>query len=143
MIVAADVNGDGKMDLVVGNGGPGVLLGNGDGTFQPVQNYSGNGVYVAVADLDGDGKPDLLGFSINGISALLNNGDGTFGPTQNFSSGGFILSGYAIADLNGDGKPDVVAANWCVDQKTCQVGKLNKGCGVLINDSPATHAQTH
>jgi hypothetical protein len=141
-VVPADLNGDGKLDLVVGSTGLGVLLGNGDGTFQPVQLYPGNNAAVTVVDLDGDGKPDLLGADINGIAALLNNGDGTFGQTQSFFSGGFILSGYAMADLNGDGKPDVVASNLCADQKTCKIGHPRKGTvGVLINGSPAMRAQ--
>jgi len=66
------VNGDGKPDLVVAsqctvlscvNGSVGVLLGNGDGTFQTAVSYGTGGVYaqsVAVADVNGDGRPDLV-----------------------------------------------------------------------------------
>ena len=59
-------DGDGKPDLVVLNGGSntvGLLLGNGDGTFQAVVTYGSGGVYpqsVAVADVNEDGKPDLV-----------------------------------------------------------------------------------
>ena len=72
-VAVADVNGDGKPDLLVANfcadsscqtdGSVGVLLGNGDGTFQPVVTYDSGGieaVSVAVADVSGDGKPDVL-----------------------------------------------------------------------------------
>jgi FG-GAP-like repeat len=66
------VNGDGKPDLIVvdefgnkefANGTVGVLLGNGDGTFQPVVTYGSGGFTatgVAVADVNGDGKPDIV-----------------------------------------------------------------------------------
>src|SRR5438309_1816788 len=71
-VAVADVNGDGKPDLLVAHfcSGPincdgfvGVLLGNGDGTFQPAVTYSSGGQYasaVVVADANGDGKPDML-----------------------------------------------------------------------------------
>jgi len=65
------------------DGSVGVLLGNGDGTFQPVVNYGSGGTVVlalAVADVNGDGKPDLLdvSFIYNTVGVLIGNGDGTF-----------------------------------------------------------------
>lgn len=72
-IAVADVNGDGKLDLLLGNectaancakdNVVGVLLGNGDGTFQKARSYApgaGNAWSIAVADVNGDGRPDLV-----------------------------------------------------------------------------------
>src|SRR5260370_14391454 len=68
-VAVGDFNGDGKPDLAVANqgnfaasnGSISVLLGNGDGTFQPAVNYAAgsHSVFVAVEDFNGDGKPDL------------------------------------------------------------------------------------
>src|SRR5271157_1547101 len=83
-IAVADVNGDGKPDILVTNmdsNTVGVLLGNGDGTFRPVVTYPSGGetTSVAVADLNGDGKPDLIVGLLGGeVGVLLGNGDGTF-----------------------------------------------------------------
>jgi hypothetical protein len=114
-VVVADLNGDGKPDLVVASilGGPlGVLLGNGDGTFQPAVSVGGAAFAVAVADLNGDGKPDLVVATLTStVGVLLGNGDGTFGPEVPYASGGSISTSVAIADVNGDGKPDLVVTN--------------------------------
>src|ERR1019366_4709092 len=122
-VAVADVNGDGKPDVVVGNCGDstvGVLLGNGDGTFQPAVTYftyfSGcwNPTAVAVADLNGDGKPDLvMGCgSIAAVGVMLGNGDGTFQPAVTYDSGGRDPWSVAVADVNGDGNPDLLVANY-------------------------------
>ena len=137
-VVAADVNGDGKLDLIVANSyfsnTIGVLLGNGDGTFQPVVTYGSGGGYpwsVAVADMNGDGKPDIVvanssscyGCTDSGlVGVLLNNGNGTFQPAVTYNSGGFNdLSpvSLAVADLNGDGIPDVAVTNACGRTTDC------------------------
>ena len=149
-VVAADVSGDGEPDLLVGNqcdmsnhcadGSVGVLLGNGDGTFQPVVNYGsgGSGVWaLAVADVNGDGTPDLLdaSFFYNTLGVLLGNGDGTFQAVTTYGSGGVGPFSVAVADLNGDGKLDVAVANFCGGKDlNCLPGKL----GVLLNKTADT-----
>jgi hypothetical protein len=95
-----------------------VLLGNGDGTFQPALTYdtgaSTSPISVAVGDLDGDGHPDLATANqypgANNASVLLGSGDGTFQPPTTYATGSFPNS-IAIGDLNGDGRPDVVTAD--------------------------------
>src|SRR5439155_458574 len=129
-LAVADVNGDGKPDIVVANfgdfNGPGqpvtsssgsILLGNGDGTFRHEQRFDiGKGtapVSVALADLNGDGYRDIivnLLKAYNLITVLLNLGGGRFGDARGFYVGAFPSS-VAVADVNGDGLPDLTVAN--------------------------------
>ena len=148
-VAVADVNGDGNADIVVGTcgfpqvikcvasgGKAGVLLGNGDGTFQPAVTYTlgGSGATsVAVADVNGDGKPDLLVATGSAVGVLLGNGDGTFETVTTYSSGGLTALSVAVADVNGDAKPDLVVANWCTDSN-CTASSV----GVLLGNGDGT-----
>src|SRR5262245_17353290 len=69
-------------------------------------------VRLAVADLDGDGLPDLVTGDANGddVSVVRGNGDGTFQPPVSFPGGAGPVS-VAVADLDGDRLPDLVTAN--------------------------------
>jgi pimeloyl-ACP methyl ester carboxylesterase len=149
-LAVEDVNGDGRLDVVVANvctaicappspGSVAVLLGNGDGTFQPAVPYGAGGLNalsVAVRDVNGDGKLDLLvgngsdfGSSVNGgVSVLLGNGDGTFQPAKTYGSGGGAVYAVAGVDVNGDGKVDVVATTF--DSNTVSV-LLGNGDGTF------------
>ncbi|MFZ0317604.1 MAG: FG-GAP-like repeat-containing protein [Candidatus Sulfotelmatobacter sp.] len=109
-ITAADLNGDGILDLILGANGYSVLMGNGDGTFASPINYEiNNGGYAAVADLNGDGKLDLILASSYTILALLGNGDGTFGSPSTFE-GAVGNANVTTGDFNGDGAMDVLTS---------------------------------
>jgi len=131
-----DFNKDGHLDLAVstrneiGSTASGneviVLLGNGDGTFQPTLTTLAlptAGYGVAVADFNNDGNLDLVATTPadGGVSIFLGNGAGNFTPVNNplsmtLPTASAVIPGYAtpnavmVGDFNGDGKPDVVVA---------------------------------
>jgi len=122
-VAAADLNHDGKQDLVVGdaNGsGVYVLLGNGNGTFQTPLQYPVGGYVtsVAIADFNLDTKPDIA-FCGDGETAptgstagvLLGNGNGTFQSVKSLTGFGSGPHALTVADFNGDNKPDLAIAN--------------------------------
>src|SRR5262249_39605111 len=92
-----------------------ILLGNGNGTFQPAVNYpaGSTAISVAINDFDGDGKPDLA-VSDNGsnnMSILLGNGNGTFQAPVNYAAGTGPRT-VRVGDFNADGKPDMAVVDF-------------------------------
>jgi len=159
-LAVADVNSDGKLDLLVANSYSntlGVLLGNGDATFQVAVTYGSGGVSgakkmgLAVADVNGDGNPDLvvanecsnncLNEAVVGV--LLGNGNGTFQTALTFQSGGYLADWVAVSDINGDGFPDLLVANKCSTNFNCEgTGESMGSVGVLLNNSGTRKATT-
>lgn len=122
-VVSADLNKDGKVDLLAAlvspNGAVAVLLGNGDGTFAAPVQYNLPPAPTAPAgaipegittgDVNADGNPDVVTADGAGAiaTALLGNGDGTLRTGTNLYNGGQTGTEPVIADLNGDGNRDV------------------------------------
>jgi hypothetical protein len=155
-LVVADVDGDGKLDLVVVNHVSGVVAGGTDtvsvfrNTTVPGGPFSTNSLapkidyptgqvpqHVAVGDLDGDGRPEV---------AVANFGSGTISVFKNLSSVGAIdfapkidltadygIHSVEIGDLDGDGKPELVAANHQND--TTSVLRNISPPGIISQDS--------
>jgi hypothetical protein len=143
-VAVADVNGDGRRDLITANNRSGslsVLLGNGDGTFQSALTIrlGSNPIGLAVADVNGDGHLDLI--SANGgsktklgssVSVLLGNGDGTFASPLNFSVGARPTD-VAVGDFNGDGRPDLVTSNFQIANVSVLLGNRNAATHLAIS----------
>jgi hypothetical protein len=111
-----DFNSDGKTDITRSDANLELLIGNGDGTFQPgITIDSGNyGSCLESTDFDGDGILDLVGVG-NEITILSGNGDGTFRKNSIYASSHRLVGGSPLGgglcrygDFDQDGKPDIV-----------------------------------
>ncbi len=110
----ADLNSDGHLDIV----SPvypnmDILLGNGDGTFVAAPSLSDEPSSVAIDDMDGDGRLDLVANSTSYKSltkVYRGNGDGTFQAAVQYVTGP-DTSSVAVADFNGDGLRDIAVVS--------------------------------
>src|SRR5438874_3309281 len=154
-VAVGDFNLDGNLDLAVTyfcldpsgctDAAVAVFLGTGKGDFQgPVfYHYGGASPYfLAVADFNGDGNPDLVVGDGSGIVTLLSgNGDGTFQVGTSFAAPAGFWNHFVVGDFNGDGKPDLAGASG----KNSIALLLGNGDGtfqspITINASPGTFA---
>ncbi len=116
-VVAADVNGDGKPDLICANYDDNtlmVLTNNGSGVFgsNATLNVGSEPTSVVAADVNGDGMVDLItaNYGTNTLTVLTNNGSGIFGSNATYTVGNGPFNVVA-ADVNGDGMVDLISAN--------------------------------
>src|SRR5262249_30882034 len=127
-ITVSDFNGDGQLDMAIANTASctpsgcvngqsvSILMGKGDGTFQPHVDYvtGTNPNAVTAGDLNGDGKVDLAvaNSSDSTISILAGRGDGTFFQRPAGHATGTQPMFVTASDFNGDGKLDLATANF-------------------------------
>jgi hypothetical protein len=152
-VVSADLNGDGKADIVTANyisGDVSVLLGNGDGTLQDAVNIStttfpaetSGPMSVAIDDVNNDGHKDLVVANYEGftISVLLGGGSGGFGPPINYPIVG--PNDVAIADFNKDGKKDLVVLDGSNSAVYVLLGDGSGGFGTPASITVGSHPKS-
>ena len=146
-VVAADLNHDGAVDLVipfaVGDHPSGVtiLMGDGHGAF-PVRRDYHFGIVVnaaAIADLDGDGQPDIVATSIysDSIFILHGHGDGTFADPIEYKLTGSGPQALTLADFDNDGRIDIATADG--SSNTFTILLAQKDSSYKISSIPVGH----
>ncbi len=160
MVALADLNRDSKLDIVVDHFGTiYALLNRGDGTFPAARSYDVNPTPLAqqqfmdssltTADLNHDGKPDLIALttatvydgSFSGVNnavlaVLVNNGDGTFRPAATYDAGQ-SKPHMVVGDFNNDGNPDVLVQEYNPSPAALFLGNGDGSLRGPINFNPS------
>jgi hypothetical protein len=131
-------------DLINLNHTISVLLGVGNGTFNPASTFiSSRSTAITVGDVNNDGKLDLVtpNSSTSDVGVLLGNGNGTFQTAVNFPVGSAPQSA-AVGDVNNDGKPDLVISNRNADTVSILLGDgtgaFSAQTTAAVGDEPGT-----
>lgn len=163
--VVTDIDGDGLPDIIAGGGNNSkavsVMRNLGSGTpfsFDAAVSFpvSAGVMEICSADLDGDGKPDVVTANEDGAISVLRNtavkgavSSDSFASNVNLGTIGQYLTGFTVGDLDGDGKPDLVLSNTldtaiCVLRNTSTPGnisfapkvsfKISQPGGIMLND---------
>ena len=129
------------MGNVGGNSGTAILFGNGDGTVQTAvlpTNLNTNFAAQLTADLNNDGKADLVSFYAPNSQVALGNGDGTFNTLPAMACPANVgCEVVAIADINGDGKLDTIISETLSRTGITVNVRLGNGDGTFGSDIAA------
>jgi hypothetical protein len=133
-LTVADLNHDGHLDLLVGNpfGDLLVLLGQGNGTFQPYRKAD-QSIALAVADLTGNGSKDIIYADQARDRVVVAYGTNRSAVVGDQSSGILAPQAVQLADLNGDGIPDLIVANSGSNNVLIYPGLGNGQFGPAVN----------
>ncbi len=138
---AADLNADGQTDLLlIDNGNLVTMIGNGNGTFNAPNQFSGVNPYqVAVGDVNGDGIVDAVTADpvTDSANVFIGNGNGTFKASVTLSGGDGAWR-VSLRDLNGDGSLDIVTASANDNRANVITGNGNGTFSAIVSYATGT-----